>query len=73
MYLKNLSTGVISDEREMRISWEMDTVFDSLNGDDDLEPGQGPQPFLDWLKDLLESGEYELYIDSGTELVRTKL
>lgn len=72
MFLKNLNTGRISDEREMMISWEMDTVYDYLNPDD-LEPGQGPLPFLDWLKDLLESGDYELYIDSGRELVRTKL
>lgn len=55
MLLKNIQTGDILTERELQIGWELDQVYDHLNGEEEKTG-----TFAEWVREMMEDGDYEL-------------
>lgn len=74
MLLRNLHTGEICTEEDLVIHWEMDMTYNYLNRDledddeddwdDDEDDKDEDEPemtsFSEWLKEMVEDGDYEI-------------
>lgn len=61
MLLRNVHTGAICTEKDLVIHYEMDMTYDYLNRED-FDEDQEPElmPFSEWLKEMIEEGDYEV-------------
>ncbi|MCI6888489.1 MAG: hypothetical protein MR868_14790 [Lachnospiraceae bacterium] len=59
MIVKNILTGNVLTEKELKMNWEMDVTYERLNEREDMRD-HSIDTFTGWFKQRLETGDYEI-------------